>query len=522
VSLNWKEIDRLLQEIPLAGSRIQQVSAPDARSLVFDLYTRGGGCRLYVCLANPHCRLHLLARDRKKEKDPQAEEGEAPPGRPVPAPPGGRPPDRPAGGPPRFAAFLRAHVRNGRILEAGQVGRERIVRLVVQRGDEQRILWIRLWANAANLIVTDGDYRILDAFHRRPKRGEVTGAAFNPEEKLRERMERYPPEDSYTVRDLPGPGSFNERIEAWYSGLEAREAGESLRRGLLQRLEIRENGLLSSLEGLEQRRQEYAQYERFKELGDLILTHLHTLRKGDRWLLASSQRDDAIGSSAQRAELQPEKMQIELDPRLTPAQNAERCYERYRKARAGLRALEEQIGAQARALERVRVERRAVAGEEDPARLRELARPAFPAQRGSGRRPPAGKEAPPGLSYESGGFSILVGRTAAENDALLRRFVRGNDWWFHARDYPGGYVFVRASSGKSVPLETMLDAGNLAVFYSKGRQSGRGNVYYTRVKYLRRAKEGKAGLVIPTQEKNLFIRLDAERLRRLMDPPAPS
>jgi predicted ribosome quality control (RQC) complex YloA/Tae2 family protein len=121
----------------------------------------------------------------------------------------------------------------------------------------------------------------------------------------------------------------------------------------------------------------------------------------------------------------------------------------------------------------------------------------------------------PGLSFESPPFRIIVGRSAAENDELLRRFVRGNDWWFHARDFPGAYVFVKAPPGKSLPLETMLDAGNLAVHFSKGKSSGGGDVYYTRVKYLRRVKGGKRGLVIPTQEKNLSIRLDPARLERL-------
>ncbi len=71
----------------------------------------------------------------------------------------------------------------------------------------------------------------------------------------------------------------------------------------------------------------------------------------------------------------------------------------------------------------------------------------------------------------------------------------------HTRDYPGGYVFIRNQPGKSVPLEVLLDAGNLALFYSKARQSGKGDLYYTQVKYLRRAKDGPTGLVLPTQEK---------------------
>jgi predicted ribosome quality control (RQC) complex YloA/Tae2 family protein len=76
-------------------------------------------------------------------------------------------------------------------------------------------------------------------------------------------------------------------------------------------------------------------------------------------------------------------------------------------------------------------------------------------------------------------------------------------------------VFIKQRAGKTVPLDILLDAGNLAIFYSKGRNSGEGDLFYTPVKYLRRAKDGPKGLVIPTQEKNLHVRVEAERLKEL-------
>lgn len=63
----------------------------------------------------------------------------------------------------------------------------------------------------------------------------------------------------------------------------------------------------------------------------------------------------------------------------------------------------------------------------------------------------------------------------------------------------------------------LLDAGNLALFYSKARTGGRGELYYTQVKYLRRSKDGPLGLVLPTQEKNLSVTLEEDRLKRLQN-----
>jgi predicted ribosome quality control (RQC) complex YloA/Tae2 family protein len=64
-------------------------------------------------------------------------------------------------------------------------------------------------------------------------------------------------------------------------------------------------------------------------------------------------------------------------------------------------------------------------------------------------------------------------------------------------------------------LELLLDAGMLAIYYSKGRSNGGGDLYYTFVKYLRRAKDGPVGLVLPTHEKNLAVKLDDSRMKEL-------
>jgi predicted ribosome quality control (RQC) complex YloA/Tae2 family protein len=90
------------------------------------------------------------------------------------------------------------------------------------------------------------------------------------------------------------------------------------------------------------------------------------------------------------------------------------------------------------------------------------------------------------------------------------------DLWLHVRDYSGSYVFIKARRDKSVPLEILLDAGMLAVYYSKARKNSEGNVYYTQVKHLRRIKGETKGLVSPSMEKNLFIRLDDKRLREVL------
>lgn len=66
-----------------------------------------------------------------------------------------------------------------------------------------------------------------------------------------------------------------------------------------------------------------------------------------------------------------------------------------------------------------------------------------------------------------------------------------------------------------MPLEVLLDAGQLAIYYSKGRANGGGDLYYTFAKNLRRVKGGPKGLVLPAHEKNLAVQVDEHRIKEL-------
>ena len=465
MSLNWLEINEILAEIPIEESFLREFHQPDHHSLVFELYNRSNKFKLFISLDNRNCRIHLL---EKKLSNPRTL--------------------------PRFAAFLRAHLKNGKVKECSQVGTERIVKFSITKDERQYLLWIRLWGGAANVIVTDINNIILDCFFRRPGKGEITGGYYNPEEELKERI----PKKEYSIRPLPGTGTFNQKIEALYFAQGRDQQLKELKDTIAQALQYRENRLLASIEGLAKKKEEYTAFKHFKIQGDLITTNLHSLKKGSKWLHAFSFED-------------PEReIEIELNPTLTPAQNAKWYYEKYRKAKRGSFRIEQEINELKQSLKEIEKKRLLAVNQESPEELKIL----FPIRPKQQRKKDKALSIP-GLSYYSAGFQILVGRTAQENDTLLRKFVRGNDYWLHLRDYPGAYVFIKSRAGKSLPLETLLDGANLALSYSKGRKSGSGDIYYTKVKYLRRVKRGRTGLVIPTQEKNLFVKLDQARLERL-------
>lgn len=463
MSLNWKEIDLILKELDLEGALIQQINQPVHNILVFDLHKPKNSFTLFISLSPTGCRLHRLTK-RKYKNLPR---------------------------PQRFAGFLRARIRGTRIVEAAQIQEDRVIRLVTKKGDELLYTWIRLWSNAANVIVTDTEGNIQDACYRRKKREEMSGGHFNPLESTPRVQKK-----EFKIRDFEGEGDFNSYIEALYYDRERTKEMEELTKKALHNLDSRESYLKTQINTLQKNLDQNRSHERFKEIGDILMASLSSIKKGDKWFKTVDFYHDNA------------EIDIELNPELDPSANAQAYYKKQSKIKRSLGLQEEKLENLENQLEGVNASRQIVLEGKNYDTIRSLAQIK---EKGTGKTV---KELP-GITFFSGDYKILVGRTAKENDQLLRRHVRGNDYWFHARDYPGGYVFVKIKPGKSVPLEVMLDAGNLAVFYSKGKNSGKGDIYYTQVKYLRRAKDSKQGLVLPTQEKNLHIALETERIEKL-------
>ena len=78
------------------------------------------------------------------------------------------------------------------------------------------------------------------------------------------------------------------------------------------------------------------------------------------------------------------------------------------------------------------------------------------------------------------GMTVLVGKTAEDNDALSLRLGSPRDFWLHVAQDSGSHVVIRNPEGLSrPPKETLQFAAALAAGYSKARGGGRVAVHWT-------------------------------------------
>ncbi|MCC6742667.1 MAG: DUF814 domain-containing protein, partial [Acidobacteria bacterium] len=114
----------------------------------------------------------------------------------------------------------------------------------------------------------------------------------------------------------------------------------------------------------------------------------------------------------------------------------------------------------------------------------------------------------------SDGYEILVGRTSSANDEITFKVARPSDIWLHAADYPGSHVIVRLARRGDVPHRTLLEAAQLAAFYSQAKDEALVDVRYVQRKFVSKPRGAAPGLVRLHRFKTIAVRPAGDLARR--------
>lgn len=202
---------------------------------------------------------------------------------------------------------------------------------------------------------------------------------------------------------------------------------------------------------------------------------------------------------------------IPLDPLLNGPRNAQRYFDRARKAR---HALAESVARKARFDEqyhRLKGLEDDLAAVHTPEQWEEFKRTHAAALVGTGllKVPDAAgrKELPPFRIFTvDGGFQVWAGKSSENNDLLTMKHAKPNDLWFHARGSGGAHVVLRAGSGKGeISKRAIEQAASIAAYYSKMKTSGLVPVAMTLRKHVRKPRGAPAGTVAVEREKVLMV-----------------
>ncbi len=227
------------------------------------------------------------------------------------------------------------------------------------------------------------------------------------------------------------------------------------------------------------------------------------------------------------------RIRIKIDPRLSVLQNAQRFYERAKRARRGVEKIEarfKSIHQTATTLDAILERLKSADSRGDLQRLSEQAQVSLSAPRESPRprrsgpaavrAPAAGSKKKCRVFQSVEGRQILVGRNSKENDLVTTRYAQPEDYWFHVADYAGSHVVLKNPDAERLE-ETpgFLEAAQLAAYFSQARNARKVTVHWTQKKFVKKPKRARPGLVTLSKFQSVVVE---PKLPGTDEPAVPS
>ena len=240
----------------------------------------------------------------------------------------------------------------------------------------------------------------------------------------------------------------------------------------------------------------------WKKKGELLTANIYAVPQGVTTFRTIDFYDENMG-----------EITISLDPVKTPAENAQRYFSRYNKAKRTLAALEIQEKQNAEELNYLESVLNALENAKDNEDLAEIRTELVESGFLKRHTPKKGKQSKPQKSkpmrfLSSDGYEILVGKSNLQNDELTLRIADSTDLWLHTKDIPGSHVIIRTNGKDEVPPATLEEAANLAAFHSKAKGSSMVPVDYTQRKHVKKPNGAKPGMVIYLTNRTIYITPD--------------
>jgi len=281
--------------------------------------------------------------------------------------------------------------------------------------------------------------------------------------------------------------SMGEALDLYY---EQRDTQDRLRRNSASLQRTLQNTLercYHKLEAFENALSQQNKLDQWRLYGELLSANVHRLQRGMKFARVENYYLDP-----------PDFINIPLDERLSPQENAQQYFKKYQKGKAAKALAGEQ---KRQTLEEIaylegqldNIGKCALDAELNEIR-NELEQEGYVKRKQTRMKMPKQPPSKPMRFVSSDGIDIYVGKNNQQNDALTLRFASSDNFWLHTKNIPGSHVIIRYEG--EPPKETILEAALLAAYYSKARLSASVSVDYCPRKNVKKPSGAKPGMVI--------------------------
>jgi predicted ribosome quality control (RQC) complex YloA/Tae2 family protein len=396
-----------------------------------------------------------------------------------------------------FHQSLKKRLSGGELIAVVKWPDERVLKFdfaVTDEFGEKTIpsLIVQLTGRSSNLFLLDTNGFIVGSIRETSGDGQLTAQKYHPPERPESVAKQTSLESIEVVSDN---GSFSRSLDEFYLKKEAD-----------QQFKIRADAARKKLRGELSKRQKlvtklesdlaaHGNAERWKHFGDLILANLATAKLSNGRVSVTDFFDENLPV-----------IEIDADENDSLTQTAEKYFRRYTRARNAAAEIAKRLETVNAEIDKLEDEladlENAIAEGNETAIAGDGTQSALP---GANKRQQKPAFAGARQFRSTDGFDILVGKRAADNDHLTFRIAGPNDLWLHAADYPGSHVVVRNPNRQDIPQRTLLEAAQLAAFYSSGKSQPKAAVNYTQRKYVHKPRRSAPGLVNLASFKTVLV-----------------
>jgi predicted ribosome quality control (RQC) complex YloA/Tae2 family protein len=350
-----------------------------------------------------------------------------------------------------------------------------------------------------NLILLDPHEIIIDVLKR--DSGEDSGRQL-----LAGKSYRYPDKPAAPMDQTLPPVPLPEAYVCWSDYLDQQGSNpaagvtpQGIQQRLRQTIVRQQKKLERRLDKIvaELNRQQHAQEDRIK--GDLLLANLYLMKKGmDQLTVANMFSGDG------------ELIEIALDGRLSPQQNAQHYFKKYKKAARGVEHSQRRSQETRNELQWLEELLYQLDDHTDPADLEAIYAELDEAdllKGGGGQHKKRTRQASaPQELVSPSGIKVLRGRNNQHNDLLSGQQLKSGDLWFHASNFPGAHVVLKVSTAAvTVTDEDLVYAASIAAGYSKARHDAKVEVMMATAENVSRPKGARPGLVTVKKYRTLVV-----------------
>lgn len=246
--------------------------------------------------------------------------------------------------------------------------------------------------------------------------------------------------------------------------------------------------------------------DQFRICGEMLSIHINSIQKGQTQISLPNYYD-----------ANQQDMQISLRPEFTPSENIQHYFKRYQKAKKGQVAIERQLSLTRDEINYLQSILTSLENDLTPDEIFEIKSELTDEGYLKKVRAPQAKRkttSTPRRFTSSDGISIDVGRNNYQNDRLTLKIASPKDIWLHTQGIPGSHVLVR-SDGEPLPDATLLEAANLAAWFSQARNSSKIPIDYTERRHVKKPSGSRPGFVLYQPFQTIIVTPDKYLLAKL-------